>query len=259
MGIGKVLGFAALGVAAVAAAPFTGGGSILGAASLGASLAGAGAIAAATGAAGVGAAAGVYLSRREEEEEEEKNEKFAELNLKIEKLQNALKETIDRFSCDRDYFNFIIALTAAGLAMANADGDISTEELDEINSFISGVGSSNYPPFVKDSISNLEQNIPNFNTAMSYLEKVDSQNIALIRDLFEVVMEADGVNHDKEIAFLSAFDATVGMIEYKPDTDTTEMGNEFISQRQNNSSRSEEDNFDFQGYVKSTNPYPWLQ
>ena len=69
MGIGKMLGLAALGIGAVAAAPFTGGGSILGAATLAGSLAGAGAIAAATAAGAAGAGVGYALSRKEEEEE----------------------------------------------------------------------------------------------------------------------------------------------------------------------------------------------
>lgn len=66
MGLGKILGLAALGVGAVAAAPFTGGGSVLGAATLAGSLAGAGAAAAGAGA--VGAAAGAALSSNEDEE-----------------------------------------------------------------------------------------------------------------------------------------------------------------------------------------------
>lgn len=226
MGFGKILGLAALGVAAVAAAPFTGGGSLFGAATLAGSLAGAGAIAAAGTAGAVGAGVGYALSRKEEEEEEVKNEKIAELRKKAEKFEEDFKRAISQFQGDKEYFNYIIASTAMGMAIANADGQISNDELIEINEFIGGMASSNYPQHIVYTITQLKDNPPSFNEAMKYLEKVNVTNYESIRSLIELVIEADGIIHEKEKAFLEAFNSAIKMVDYKPESN--DVDNKFI-------------------------------
>jgi len=228
MGFGKILGLAALGVGAIAAAPFTGGGSILAATAAGASLAGAGTIAAAATAGAVGAAAGVAMSRKEEEEENKRNEEVAKLNKKAEKYEAAFKKAISEFQGDKEYFNYIIASTAIGMAVANADGEIADEELLEINEFVGGVASSNYPQHVKTSITTLRDNPPTFNESIRYLEKVKSSNYESIKDLIEIVIEADGKIHEKEQAFLEAFNSAIKMIEYTPEDNDND--NTFVSE-----------------------------
>lgn len=226
MGFGKILGLAALGVAAVAAAPFTGGGSLFGAATLAGSLAGAGAIAAAGTAGAVGAGVGYALSRKEEEEEQVKNEKIAELRKKAEKFEEDFKRAISQFQGDKEYFNYIIASTAMGMAIANADGQISNDELIEINEFIGGMASSNYPQHIVYTITQLKDNPPSFNEAMKYLEKVNVTNYESIRSLIELVIEADGIIHEKEKAFLEAFNSAIKMVDYKPESN--DVDNKFI-------------------------------
>ncbi len=229
MGLGKVLGFAALGVAAVAAAPFTGGGSILGAASLGASLAGVGTVAAAVGAGAAGAAVGKKLAdadKKEKEDLKEENKDLAdnnsELNRKADKFEEAFEEAIARFKGDKEYFNYIIASTAIGISMANADGEIDKSEKEELDEFIGGVASSNYPEHIKEIIQDLYDNPRNFNTALKYLEKVDPSNYESIRDMLELVMEADGYIHDKERAFLRAFDSSIEMVKCNVESEDSE-------------------------------------
>jgi len=126
------------GVAAVAAAPFTGGGSLLGAATLATSLAGAGTIAAATGAAAVAGGTGAYLAKKDDDEEnnKDKDKKISELTLRANKLEAGLKKAFQGFEGDKEYFNFIVGMTALGLAMANVDGEISAEEREEIDEFV---------------------------------------------------------------------------------------------------------------------------
>ncbi|HIQ27442.1 MAG TPA: hypothetical protein EYH42_02950 [Sulfurovum sp.] len=205
MGFGKMLGLAALGIGAVAAAPFTGGGSILGAATLGASLAGAGTIAAAAGAGAVGAAAGVALTRKEEEEEKRRNEKSAKNNKNADKATDIVKGY-------EKHTTLIIALTAIGVAMANADGEISEEEREELNEYVGGVASANYPEVVLNTIKGIIANPPTFNEAMKYLEKVSAVEYPEIRNLLVAVMESDNKIHDKEKAFLSAYDSHITML-----------------------------------------------
>lgn len=217
MGIGKILAYTvggvALGVGAVAAAPFTGGGSLLGAATLASSLAGAGALAG--GAATVVGGAGAYLATKE-------NEENAELAKKAEKLEEGLKKALAQFQGDKEYFNYIIGATAVGIAMANVDGEISSEEKVELEEFVGGIASSRFPSHIKEAISNLYKNPPNLMTAMKFLEKVNPSNHDSIRDLIELVVLADGIEHKKELAFLQAFEVQILQVEYKPEADDEE-------------------------------------
>ena len=222
MGIGKMLAFAGLGVAAVAAAPFTGGGSILAATTAAGSLAGAGTLAAAAGAAATGAAIGKSLSDKEKAEREELLEENAMLNQKAAKYEREFKEALERFQGDKEYFNYIIATTAIGISMANADGEISEEERVELEEFVGGIANSNYPEHIKEIIQKLYDNPPSFNTALQYLEKVDPSNYESIKDMLELIMEADGHIHEKEQAFLQAFEANLSLIEYHKESDDSD-------------------------------------
>lgn len=200
MGIGKMLGLAALGVAAVAAAPFTGGGSVAGAATLAASLAGA--EAAAAGAAAVGAGIGYAMSRKEEEEEERKQKEIAKANKKAEKATNIAK-------AHEEHANYILALSALGISMANADGEISEEELEELNEFVGGLSAEKYPSHIIEQIEKMIDNPPTFNEALEYLNRVEIDNFKPIRDILVLIMEADGNIHDMEKAYLQAFDEKI--------------------------------------------------
>jgi hypothetical protein len=235
MGIGKILGYTVLGVvggvAAVAAAPFTGGGSILGAATLAASLTGAGTIAAAAGTAAVAGGAGALLAKNENEVSSGKdneiaikneiisnqNNKIAELKLKADEFEEGFKKAIKQFQGDKEYFNYIIGMTAFGVSMANADGKISKEEIDEMQTFIGGVVNSSYPSHIKDSIMGIVTTKPNFNTAILFLEKINPSHYQNVRNLIELVALADGIKCEKEDAFLKAFDSQITKIEYKPE------------------------------------------
>ena len=228
--LGYGLGGAALGVAAVAAAPFTGGGSLLGAATLATSLAGAGTIASAAGIAAVAGGTGAYLAKRSEDEDEETERQLSEFRLKVEKYEEGFKIALERFQSDKEYFDYIIAITALGLSIANVDGEISEEEIQEIEEFIGGIASSNYPEHVKSTIAKIYNNIPNFNTAMTYLEKINPSNYANIRDLLELVVMVDGIRHEKEEAYLKAYDSQITMIEYKPENNSNE--NTFLLEAQ---------------------------
>lgn len=232
MGIGKVLAYTvggvALGVGAVAAAPFTGGGSIFGAVALGSSLMGAGTIAAAAGTAAVAGGAGAYMARKENEEDEKLNQELAEQKLRADKLEEGIKKALITFQGDREYFNYIIGLTAIGLAMANADGEIAPEERRELEEFIGGIANSNYPPYVKQAINDLYENVPNLMTAMKYISKINPKNHETIRDLIKLVMMADNIRHEREVAFIQAFEVQILQVEYTPEVLDTE--NIFISE-----------------------------
>lgn len=223
MGIGKILAYtvggAVLGVGAIAAAPFTGGGSILGAVTLASSLAGAGAVAAGT--AVVAGGTGAYLARQEDEEHEEKNIEIAKYKLKAKKFEEGFQKALKRIHGDKEYFNYITGLTAIGIAIACVDGEISEDEKAEIEEFIGGVANSYYPEHIKEVIRLLYENKPNFQTAMAYLQKIDPTYYPDIRNLLELIMLVDNFEHDKEKAFIQAFDHYVPTIKYIPESDDT--------------------------------------
>jgi hypothetical protein len=202
MGFGKILGMAVLGVGAVAAAPFTGGGSLLGAATIAGSLGTAGAVAGAVGAGAAGAYAGKKLSDMEEDEKRVQETKIAEYNQRAQKSEAALKE-------HEKHTNLILALSALGCAMANADGEISPEEIVELNEFVGGISSQGYPKHIVEQIEDMISNPPTFNEAMEHLTKVDSIEYPEIRNFLVMVMESDDIVHKKEEIFLKAFDIKV--------------------------------------------------
>lgn len=197
----KIIGGAVLGVGAVAAAPFTGGGSIFGAATLISSLAGVGTVATAAGVAAAGAATGRALSCKEKEElhrklDSERARHELEKKEMIDKMSQVLNDT-------RQYYEFIVAMHAIGVATANADGEISIEEAKEIEEFVGGVMADNYPDNVKKQIRDLTANPPTLMTAFSFLKRVDmtEKGWNAVNDLIEVVISADDYEDDKEKEF----------------------------------------------------------
>ncbi|PHO09600.1 hypothetical protein CPG37_08855 [Malaciobacter canalis] len=232
MNLGKVLGLAALGVGAVAAAPFTGGGSVLGAATLAGSLAGTGTIAAAAGLGVAGAATGYGISRKDKEREEEDNKKDKEL-AKLKAELEKIKKSLEVLHSDMEYFNFIIAATAVGLATANADGNISEDELIDINEFVGGIGNSQYPQHVKDSLQELKQNIPSLGTVMKCLEKIPPESVKSLEELIEIVIMSDGYEHESEKRFRIAFQELVKDVVYKKD-DSQNNETKFLEEAKNN-------------------------
>ena len=138
-----------------------------------------------------------------------KNKKFEEIasfHLKVQKLYDTVQEVVKKLEDDKAFFNYIIALSAVGIAVANVDGKISKEEELEINEFIGGIASSYYPDFVKKSIQNIKDNPPTFNEALVHLEKVDISSFGSIRNLIEVIILADEQIYEDEKVFLKSFD-----------------------------------------------------
>lgn len=195
----KILGGAVIGVGAVAAAPFTGGGSLLGGATLLGSLSGAGAVAAAVGA--VGAGAGAYMSKEEEEEKKKKDKELAKLAIKAEKMETGLNELLSEFKNQQQYFDLVIAMTAVGMACANADGEIAEEERTYINEFVSGVSAANLPEQVKDKIHSLYENPPRLRQAFDLVLEVKAKSFSVFDQIIDITIDADGHVHEKEIEF----------------------------------------------------------
>jgi len=200
----KIIGGAVIGVGAIAAAPVTGGGSLFGAASLLTSLAGAGTVAAAVGAGAVGAGIGAKLSMDEENEENEKKEnekELAKLKLQAEKFETELNKIVGTFNDQQQYFNLVIAMTAVGMACANADREIADEERQYIEEFVSGVSSSSLPQNVKEKIESLYQKPPRMRQAFDLVLEVGSEEFGVYDEIIDITIAADGKTHEDEIQF----------------------------------------------------------
>lgn len=198
MGIGKILGFAALGVGAVAAAPFTGGGSVLGAASLAASLTGAGAVAAGAGVAG--AALGSALSNSDEAKGHRRGieETTAKLAIKITKLNEMHKGT-------EEYFKTLLTMATVGIATANVDGEISDGERKDLLELIAGSAGSALPDNIKDGIELMIDNPPTLNEAVSAVKCLKNPDFEMFKQIIQIVSASDDITCEKEEAFLEAF------------------------------------------------------
>lgn len=191
MGFWKVLGGIAVGVGAVAVLP----------------VAVPIAAAAAIGGAGSGladaaakAAAKVKDDARRSGEEHAK----AQYEQRLQKFLAALKKTEEQLHDDKAYFDLLIALYAVGLATAYADGNISDDELADLEEFITGIGRSSLPPHIKEIITRLRDNPPNFNTAMNYVSKLSHVDQGLFESVIEVISASDGKVTEEEAALLSA-------------------------------------------------------
>ncbi len=215
MEVGKVLRYAALGESLTGAADRALDVSLV----VGRKVADAVDSGASTVADAVDATVGKVLVDNEKNKLLEEN---ARLKLKVEKFEKEFKEAIERFQGDKEYFDYIIATTAIGMSMANADGEIAESERQALEEFIGGIVSSNYPEHIKKIIQDLYDNPRNFNTAMKYLENVNLSNYESIRDMLELVMKEDGYIHEKEKAFLKAFESCIGRVEYNVESEDNE-------------------------------------
>jgi len=134
-----------------------------------------------------------------------KTEEVVNYKLKVEKLVAALQNAEKKLKDYNTYNQLLIALFAVGMATANADGDITEEEVADLDEFIGGIAHINLPAHVKETIKKLKDNPPNFQTAMGYVNKLPEVNFTLFESVIEVISASDNNVTGKEIAILSAF------------------------------------------------------
>jgi tellurite resistance protein len=205
MGLGKILLGATIGVGAVAAAPFTGGGSVLAGASLASSLAGAGTIAAATGAGALGATSGAVFNDMEEEEryEERKRSKSKGFEDGIKKGSAQTQKKMNKILNDvKSRDQFLIALTAFSYAVANCDGRISEEELDELDYYLNYIKTnSNLSAALKGKLTRIKNRKAGFKEIRKELDKLNVKSLKIFDEVLENVISADNIESIEEKKF----------------------------------------------------------
>jgi len=196
MGLFKILGGAALGVAAIAALPIAGAVGTV-------ALAG-GAAAAAAGAV-AGAVADKYDDTEERAENRGRASAAAEYDKKMEKLLSHFNDVEKKLGERGKYFEGILAMTAVGIACANCDGNIAKEEKEEINDFITGVAGDKLPSDIKDKIKQMWTNPPNVKTAFKLAKNLELDSLELFSEIIEITIYADDKVHPKELVFKQAW------------------------------------------------------
>ncbi|NOI69606.1 TerB family tellurite resistance protein [Vibrio owensii] len=199
MSFWKVLGGACAGVAAVVALPIAG--PVGAVTAVGAAVA-----------AGIGAAAGgvaEYYDESESEAEERgkrqgKELAMAEYEKRTRDLEAKLAKAIEKLEGSAKYFNAIIAMESVAMACANCDGEISESERENIELFIGGVVGSELPQDVKTKIEGIYKKPPTPAEAFALANR-SGVDVSVFNEIIELVMHADGVQHENEKAFLDAW------------------------------------------------------
>jgi len=201
MGLFKILGGAAMGVAAIASLPIAG---AVGTVALAGGLA----------AAAAGGIAGAVASEMDDTEEvaERRGERKAraKYDKELEKLVSNFNDVEKRLGENSKYFEGILAMIAVGIACANSDGDIADEEREEINDFITGVAGDKLPSHIKEKIENMWINPPSVNTAFELANNLGLDSLELFSEIIEITIHADGDAHEDELVFQQAWNSLVG-------------------------------------------------
>jgi len=198
MGLLKFFGSVAMGIGAIALAPA--------AIAVSATTLACGGVA---GAIGYGISAS--RSKRKMEEARNEGERIATARncRKMKRVNESVKKVKEVLAADKEYFQFIIALVAVGLASANADGNVSEIEQTELEEFVAGISHKKLPPHVRGIITRLKNKPPSFNTAMQYVKRLGEVELKVFGEIIEVVANADGKVTKKEAAMLAAFQKAV--------------------------------------------------
>ncbi|KDN96191.1 hypothetical protein EI16_07850 [Hydrogenovibrio marinus] len=203
---GKAAVGGVVGVAAVAAAPFTGGGSLLGGASLLASLTGAGVVAGAAGVAGATAASKLGERVEKGAKDRARTEGYLKAKAEADIVEKQLKEKLASVLQETDdCFRAIVAMCAVGISVAACDGEIAPSERENIEQFISGKAAEKLPTLVKSRIEEMYLNPPNVKEAFE-LAKQAGVDMEFFDEIILVIIMADDIEHEKEIAYAVAWE-----------------------------------------------------
>jgi|GEM_PF-5465440 len=205
MGFLKALAYVAGGVGAVILAPVTGGSSIAVAiGALGTTTAAGAAIGAGIGA--TAAAIDHVATAKEEARREGMREgaKAGERQAQV-KYETKIADLTERLKSYHDLDKKILGLYAVGLAVANADGHICSDERRELDEFVAGCSAGNLPPHVKGTITKLSKNPPTLERAIQYAAKANLSKRD-IQDVIDVVAMADGEVCEYEIQFIASWE-----------------------------------------------------
>jgi tellurite resistance protein len=118
------------------------------------------------------------------------------------KYEKRIADVVERLAAYHDAEEKLVALYAVGLAVANADGEISEEERGSLELFVSGCLGSHLPAHLKKTIQQLYAKPPAFQRAMNIAKQAQLPRQD-IDDVIMLVAEADGVIVPAEEKFIA--------------------------------------------------------
>lgn len=202
MGFWKVFAGAAIGVGAIAAAPFTGGVSVLGAARVLGTMSAAKAVT-------VGVRTGVEMVKKNSER---KYNQAREDGYRLAKAENILemdqlKEQLSEMMSDiSKREQFIVTAFALGISCAYADGHVCNTEMDELDSLVVGIGSSQIlSETTKKQIIEIQMTPPNLSTVWDMIKRhnfVTERHLTMFSTVVEIVVQADNMETPEEREFI---------------------------------------------------------
>ncbi|MDD5216050.1 MAG: hypothetical protein PHQ03_11015 [Methylococcales bacterium] len=118
------------------------------------------------------------------------------------KYEQKMRELLQRFSFYNDFDSTIVACYAVGLAAASTDGEISKENREELDSFISGILSGNIPEHIKSVINELTKKPPTLEVALKFAKdaKLPKRDID---DIIDMIVTVGGEVGQKQRQFIS--------------------------------------------------------
>lgn len=107
-----------------------------------------------------------------------------------EKYERRMINLTERFKRYQDLECKIFAMYAIGLAVANANGNISKVKQEELDAFVSGCLVNNFPAHIKDEIAKLTKKPPSLEDALKFASeaKLPKQDI---EDIIDLITNAD--------------------------------------------------------------------
>lgn len=107
------------------------------------------------------------------------------------KYEQKITQLTERLKGYHDFDKTVLALYAIGLATANADGHISKDELDEIDTFVSGCAAGILPQHVRQAIKELREAPPTLERAIAFAREANLKKND-VQDVMDIVALADG-------------------------------------------------------------------
>lgn len=156
-------------------------------------------------------AAGLYGSKYFDEWKKKRTEAMAvrkakdvnvaELDMRINRIQEALTAEVEKSQDVQRYFDLVVAMYAVGLACAACDGNISAEEHADIKICIAGNMFDALPKPVRQKLDYLSEHPPTVATAAEIVKLYSPVSMDLFNDIIELIVQSDGVVDPSEIQF----------------------------------------------------------
>ncbi|MEL7598288.1 MAG: hypothetical protein AAGU01_08820 [Clostridiaceae bacterium] len=132
------------------------------------------------------------------------NERTLEMKQKHAAEISRLKRVIEEMT-PTEFYNFTVAGAALAFAVANADGEFSVEEREEILPLILGESASAMPENLQNIFCQFIESPPDLQEALEYVKKVNNSYWNKFDWIIEMTINIDGKITEEEKSFYKAW------------------------------------------------------